>query len=83
MFKNVESLQNIQTKQKLMEQLEILGERLQKYKIDPQTGIIIANPDHISINSMLLYDDLEGHIKFVQPDFNRENYKHSIISKAV
>lgn len=83
MFKNVENLQSISTRKKLREQLEKLGDRLQKYKIDPQTGHIIANPDHINVNSLLLYDDLEGYIKFTQPDFNRETYKHSIINKGV
>jgi len=43
----------------------------------------MANPDKIDITRMIFEDDLDGCIKFVEPDFNRENCSKPIVDKGV
>lgn len=56
-----------------------MSDKLQNYKIDPNSGHLIANPSKIDIERMIFEDDLEGTILFVDSDFNRQNYSKPII----
>ena len=51
--------------------------------MDPNSGYIVANPDKIDITRMIFEDDSDGCIKFVEPDFSRENCSKPIVDKGV
>lgn len=60
-----------------------MSDRLQNYKIDPNSGHLVVNPDKIDITRMIFEDDLNDCIMFVEPDFSRDNCcSKSVIDKG-
>lgn len=43
----------------------------------------MVNTDKIDIKRMIFDDDLDGCIKFIEPDFVKDNLSKSIVEKAI